>query len=194
MAHGDGAYFVEFAHGVTLSRLPSSIKYSGRSGKSAGSFGIVALGSKSYYRGKTEANGASDGPGETAMPTPIETVSAFCATFVEDGGRPAVRRWFTPTTRWVNEGVSVTTGADEAIAMIDGLETSLGISTVHIDMLAIAADGSRVLTERLDRFERADGSEIGRVMIMGIFELEGDKIVEWRDYFDVTAVQKFSAG
>lgn len=105
-----------------------------------------------------------------------------------------MRRWFTPATRWVNEGVSVTTGADEAIAMIDGLETSLGISTVHIDMLAIAADGSRVLTERLDRFERADGSEIGRVMIMGIFELEGDKIVEWRDYFDVTAVQKFSAG
>jgi len=128
------------------------------------------------------------------MPTPIETVSAFCATFVEDGGRPAVRRWFTPNTRWVNEGVSVTTGVDEAIAMIDGLETSMGISTVHIEMLAIAADGSRVLTERLDRFERADGSEIGRVMIMGIFELEGDKIVEWRDYFDVTAVQKFAAG
>lgn len=77
--------------------------------------------------------------------------------------------------------------------MIDGLETSIGISTVHIDMLAIAADGQRVLTERLDGFERADGTKIGRVMIMGIFELEGDRIIEWRDYFDVTAVQKFSA-
>lgn len=128
------------------------------------------------------------------MPTPVETVSAFCATFFEDGGRPAVRRWFTPNTRWVNEGVSVTKGAEEAIAMIDELERSMGISTVHIDMHAIAAVGPRVLTERLDRFERADGSEIGRVMIMGIFELEGEKIVEWRDYFDVTAVQKFSAG
>jgi limonene-1,2-epoxide hydrolase len=107
--------------------------------------------------------------------------------------RPAVLRWLTPNTRWVNEGVSVTTGADEAIAMIDRLETSMGISTVHIDMLAIAADGFHVLTERLDRFARADGSEIGRVMIMGVFEIEGDKIVEWRDYFDVTAVQKLSA-
>lgn len=153
----------------------------------------MALGFKSYYRAKTEAIGASDGPGEPIMLTPIETVSAFCTAFVEDGGRPAVRHWFTPATRWVNEGVSITTGADEAIAMIDGLEASMGIATVHIDMLAIAADGSRVLTERLDRFERADGSEIGRVMIMGIFEVEGDKIVEWRDYFDVTAVQKFSA-
>ncbi|WP_200952310.1 limonene-1,2-epoxide hydrolase [Caulobacter sp. Root655] len=129
-----------------------------------------------------------------AMPTPLETVSAFCAAFVEDGGRPAVRRWFTPKTRWINEGVSVTTGAEEAIAMIDELETSMGISTVHIDMLAIAADGPRILTERLDRFERADGSEIGRVMIMGIYEIEGDKIVEWRDYFDVNAIQKFAAG
>lgn len=128
------------------------------------------------------------------MPTPIETVSAFCAAYVEDGGRPAVRRWFTPSTRWVNEGVAVTTGIEEAIGFIDEGETSMGISTVHLDMLAIAADGNRVLTERLDRFERADGSEIGRVMIMGIFELEGDKIVAWRDYFDVNAIQKFAAG
>lgn len=88
------------------------------------------------------------------MPTPIEIVSVFCDTFVEDGERPAVRRWFTPKTRWVNEGVSVTTGADETVAMIDGFETSMGIATVHIDMLAIAADGPRVL-KRLDRFERA---------------------------------------
>lgn len=128
------------------------------------------------------------------MSTPIETVYAFCATFFEDGGRPAVRRWFSPETRWVNEGVSVTKGTEEAIAMIDELEKSMGISTVHIDMLAIAADGSRVLTERLDRFERADGTEIGRVMVMGIFELEDDKIVEWRDYFDVNALQKFAVG
>lgn len=128
------------------------------------------------------------------MPTPIETVSAFCAALSEDGGRPAVRRWFTPDTRWVNEGLAVTKGVEEAIALIDGMEASMSIATVHIDMLTIAADGPRVLTERLDRFERADGSEIGRVMVMGIFELEGDKIVEWRDYFDVTAVQKFAGG
>ena len=69
----------------------------------------------------------------------------------------------------------------------------MGISSVHIDMIAIAADRSRVLTERLDRFERADGSEIGRVKIMGIFELEDNKIVEWRGYFDVNAVKTFAA-
>lgn len=148
---------------------------------------------KSIIQVKSEAVRASNSLKGAAMPTPIETVSAFCAAFAEDGGRPAVRRWFTPQTRWVNEGVAVTTGIDEAIGFIDGAETTMGIATVHIDMLAIAADGNRVLTERVDRFERADGSEIGRVTLMGIFELEGEKIVAWRDYFDTNAVQQFGA-
>jgi limonene-1,2-epoxide hydrolase len=59
-------------------------------------------------------------------------------------------------------------------------------------VLAIAADGKRVLTERLDRFERADGSQIGAVMVMGIFEVEGDHIVAWRDYYDVRAAEKWT--
>jgi len=44
-------------------------------------------------------------------------------------------------------------------------------------MLAIAADGNKVLTERLDRFERAYGSEIGAPTVMGILELDGDHII-----------------
>lgn len=125
------------------------------------------------------------------MPTPIEIITEFCSHFSKDGGRPAVRKWFTSETVWVNEGLSRTTGIGEAIATIDGLEKSMGIATVHIDMLAIAADGDRVLTERLDRFERADGSEIGRVTVMGIYEVKEERIVAWRDYFDVNAVSNF---
>ena len=128
------------------------------------------------------------------MTTPFEIVSDFCSTFVEDGGRPAIRRWFTPETVWTNVGISSTTGIDEAIGMIDELEKSMGIATVRIEMLAIAADGNRVLTERLDIFERADGSEIGRVTLMGIFEIDGDRIVAWRDYVDVNAISKLAAG
>jgi limonene-1,2-epoxide hydrolase len=126
------------------------------------------------------------------MPTPIETVTAFCAAFSKDHGKSAVRQWFTPETVWVNEGVSVTTGIDEAIAALEAVEKSFGIKDAHFDMLAIAADGNRVLTERLDRFERADGSQIGAAMVMGIFEVEGDRIVAWRDYFDVRAAEKWA--
>ncbi len=128
------------------------------------------------------------------MPTPLEIVTEFCNAFPEDGGRPAVRRWFTPNTVWENVGISSTTGIDEAIGMIDELEKSMGIATVRIEMLAIGADDNRVLTERLDIFERADRSEIGRVTLMGIYEIEGDRIVSWRDYVDVNAISKLAAG
>lgn len=127
------------------------------------------------------------------MPTPIETVTAFCAVFSKDNGRSSVRQWFTPATVWVNEGISVTTGIEEAIAAIEAIERAVGIKDAHFEMLAIAADGNRVLTERRDRFHRADGSEIGAAMVMGIFEIEGDRIVAWRDYYDVRKVESWAS-
>ena len=72
------------------------------------------------------------------MTTPLEIVSDFCNAFPEEGGRPAIRRWFTPETVWTNVGISSTTGIDEAIGMVDELEKSVGIATVRIEMLAIA--------------------------------------------------------
>lgn len=123
------------------------------------------------------------------MPTPVENVTAFFAAFPEDQGKAAIRQWFTPETIWVNEGVATTQGIDEAFALTDELRKTVGIATVRIDMLSIAADGNKVLTERYDTFEREDGSEIGAAKVMGILELDGDKITAWRDYFDVNFMQ-----
>lgn len=127
------------------------------------------------------------------MSTPIEIVKAFSDAIAEDDGKVAIRRYFTPKTVWVNEGVSRTTGIDEAIAFLERPNRSTSIAAVHFDMLAIAADGNRVLTERLDRFVRSDGSEIAAIKVMGIFEVDGDHIVAWRDYADVNAGKKISA-
>jgi len=110
------------------------------------------------------------------MPNPIKTVTAFCAEFSKDHGRSAIHKWFTPDTIWVNEGISTTTGIDEAIATLEAVEKAVGINDAQFELLAIAADGNRVLTERLDRFQRADGSEIAAAKVMGIFEVEGDHI------------------
>jgi len=126
------------------------------------------------------------------MPTPIETVTAFSASFAKDNGKAAIRRWFTPRTVWINEGVSTTTGIEEAIAFIERPGRSPDIAAVHFDLLAIAADGNHVLTERLDRFVRADGSAVAEVKVMGIFEIDGNCIVAWRDYFDVNFAKKIS--
>lgn len=126
------------------------------------------------------------------MPTPIEIVTAFCADITEDNGKAAIRRWFTTKTVWVNEGVSTTTGIEEAIAFLERPGRSPDIAAVHFDMLAIAADGNRVLTERLDRFVRTDGSEVAAAKVMGIFEVDGGRIVAWRDYFDVNFAKKIA--
>lgn len=56
-----------------------------------------------------------------------------------------MRQWFTHRTIWNHEGV----GIDEARAFIDTLKEGAGIATVRFEMIAIAADGNRVLTERL---------------------------------------------
>jgi limonene-1,2-epoxide hydrolase len=58
--------------------------------------------------------------------------------------------------------------------------------------LQLQLTGTVVLTERLDRFKRADGSEIGAAMVMGIFEVEGNRIVAWRDYYDVRNAEKWA--
>jgi limonene-1,2-epoxide hydrolase len=128
------------------------------------------------------------------LPTPIETVTAFSAAFPKDNGKAAIRRWFTPKTVWVNEGVSTAAGIEEAIAFLERPGRSPDIAAVHFDMLAIAADGNLLPTERLDRFVRADGSLIAAAKLMGIFEVDGDCIVAWRDYFDVNFAKKIHAG
>jgi limonene-1,2-epoxide hydrolase len=52
------------------------------------------------------------------------------------------------------------------------------------EVLNLAVDGNVVLTERLDHLqfngERFDSR------VMGAFEIAGDKITAWRDYFDMS--------
>lgn len=67
-----------------------------------------------------------------------------------------------------------------------GARVDVGIARLEIEILAIAADGNRVLTERLDRIFEQDGKEIATPRVMGIFEVDGHHIIAWRDYVDVT--------
>jgi len=124
------------------------------------------------------------------MPTPIETVTAFCAEWGKgpDALRAAIRDWFTADTVWENVGYAMTTGPDEAITLLQGFEAQAGVVAIVVDMLAIVADGGRVLTERIDRLIDAAGNEIKALRLMGIFEVADGKITAWRDYFDTVAL------
>ena len=124
------------------------------------------------------------------MTTPIETVETClraCATS-KKGMAQAFRDYFTPATVWENVGMATTTGPEEAIGLMANFEAQLGIVTMTVDNLAIAAQGNKVLTERIDHLLRPDGSEAMAARVMGIFEVENGKISAWRDYFDTAGM------
>jgi limonene-1,2-epoxide hydrolase len=123
------------------------------------------------------------------MPTPTETVTRFLARWADPADlEPSFRETFTPATVWENVGMAVTTGFEEAIALNKSFEESLGAVAIRVENLAVAASGNKVLTERIDTMLDAAGKTVLEAKVMGIFEIEGDKIVAWRDYFDTAGL------
>ena len=63
-----------------------------------------------------------------------------------------------------------------------------GFDWVDWKLLAIAESGAKVLTERVDDFGIA-GASIS-LPVMGTFEIEGELIRAWRDYFDLESYRR----
>lgn len=55
-------------------------------------------------------------------------------------------------------------------------------------LLNLAAKGNIVLTERVDNFVM-NGKTVS-LPVMGVFEISSDRIITWRDYFDLQGYQK----
>jgi limonene-1,2-epoxide hydrolase len=49
------------------------------------------------------------------------------------------------------------------------------------------SDGTLVMNERTDVMRRKDGGTIP-LPVMGVFEVQDDRIVAWRDYFDMATI------
>ncbi len=124
------------------------------------------------------------------MRTPTDIVTAFLSEWAKDRNSmdQSLRDYFTTQTVWENVGFTTTHGIDEAVALMQGFEDDLGIHTMSVDMLHIAATGNVVLTERVDRMISADKREVMALRLMGVFEIEGEKIVHWREYFDTAGL------
>ncbi|RIK28224.1 MAG: hypothetical protein DCC55_38880 [Chloroflexi bacterium] len=58
-------------------------------------------------------------------------------------------------------------------------------------MLNIAAAGNVVFTERVDRID-AVGRHVD-LPVAGVFELDGERIRAWRDYFDLATYTRAMA-
>ena len=81
-----------------------------------------------------------------------------------------------------------------------GKESAMGFimsladcESIHWELLFIAENEGIVLTERVDNFNYNDGRKIS-IPVMGTFEFKNDKIIKWRDYFDLSTFQKQMTG
>lgn len=114
----------------------------------------------------------------SADPTAI--VTDFCAAW-STGDLDKILDFFTPDAIYHNIPMTPVHGVDAIRTTIEGF--SVGVDKVEFEILAIAANGNTVLTERVDRF--ISEAKTIELAVMGTFELVGGKIAAWRDYFDL---------
>jgi limonene-1,2-epoxide hydrolase len=112
--------------------------------------------------------------------SPLELVQRFCDTFA-GGDLDVLMAFFAEDAIYHNIPVDPVQGVDAIRATIEGF--SGGVERVEFEVLAIAADGGTVLTERIDSFF-LPGKRID-LPVMGTFEVADAKITAWRDYFDL---------
>jgi len=73
-------------------------------------------------------------------------------------------------------------GIAATMALLDGF---LAAEEIDWSLEHIAAQGSVVLTERVDRFRFNKDADWTAVRAMGVFEIGADGLIHaWRDYFD----------
>ena len=119
------------------------------------------------------------------MESPIEVVRRFCAAWSSGIGASELAAFFTPDAVYHNIPLAPVTGRDD-------IETTIatfirpgppGVEGIEFRIINIAADGSVVMTERVDVFKLPDKSFA--LPVMGTFEVTDGKINAWRDYFDM---------
>ena len=72
-------------------------------------------------------------------------------------------------------------------AVAEFITTGMDLDSVDWQVLSIAENGNKVLTERVDNFCLAGGKTIS-IPVMGTFEIVNGQITAWRDYFDLATL------
>lgn len=112
-----------------------------------------------------------------------DTVSAFIQAW-NDIDFDRVMAMLSDDIEYHNIPMPILIGKPAVRAFIDGLGEP---DSVHWEVHHIAENANVVMTERTDSFV-FNGKTL-RVRVMGVFELEGELIAKWRDYFDMAEFQ-----
>ena len=119
-----------------------------------------------------------------------KTIRAFIDAF-NTNDLEAVLAYFDEAAVYHNIPVAPVTGTEAIRGVLQGF---MGMSK-EIDWVLheiAESESGAVLTERTDRF--LIGEKWVELRVMGSFVLRGDKIAEWRDYFDMAQFQSQLAG
>lgn len=111
---------------------------------------------------------------------PMDVIRAFCDA-IASGDLDPVMDFFTEDCIYHNIPLDPVVGPAAIRATLESFTGT--VESLEFKVLAIAASGSTVLTERVDIFTFSHGTI--DLPVMGAFEVRDGKIAGWRDYFDM---------
>jgi limonene-1,2-epoxide hydrolase len=121
------------------------------------------------------------------VPDPNTIVTNFVKEF--DAEKPDMARilpYFTDDALYHNIPMDPVRGKEAIGKILGGMGSTMLSKGWEIRNQCV--NGNVVMNERIDRF--AMGDKKVEIPVVGVFVLQGDKIAEWRDYFDLAMFQK----
>ena len=86
---------------------------------------------------------------------------------------------------WENSGFPTQNGREAAQQFLHSFSQAMPLTGIRVEILAIAAQGNKVVTERIDHLIDATGTALASLPLAGVLEVAADgRISAWRDYFD----------
>ena len=119
------------------------------------------------------------------MESPMEVVRKFCAAWGDDMSAADLAAFFTDDAVYHNIPMAPVNGREAIAKNIAQFirPGAPGIESIQFRVVNIAANGTIVMTERVDVFKLPH--KTFELPVMGTFEVRGGKISAWRDYFDL---------
>lgn len=96
----------------------------------------------------------------------------------------SVQNWCADDCRWENTGLPTAENKTAMLAMMQGFIDGYGLDHIAVEFPSIAVNGDKVLTERVDHLNKADGSTVASLPLAGVLTVRDGKVVRWSDYFD----------
>ena len=103
----------------------------------------------------------------------------------------AVVAVMTDDVEYENVGMGVCRGPDEVRALLGPFFASA--ESMSWEVLAQVEHGDTVMNERVDHFFMPGGKQVD-VRVAGYFEVQGDRVRRWRDYFDTAPLLSALSG